>query len=75
MYMDNNELQPKEYSFKIQRVRKTSKGEDERTTVGKVKVCCQGETCVPLHPDALQHISIGQRPWLFAHAAGSGPIL
>ncbi len=29
---------PKEYAFKIQSVTKNSKGEDERKTIGKVKV-------------------------------------
>jgi hypothetical protein len=39
IYMDYNELLKKEYTFKIQKVEKTSKGDDERKTIGKVKVC------------------------------------
>lgn len=38
IYYEGNHVVPKEYSFKIQSVSKNSKGEDDRKTIGKVKV-------------------------------------
>ena len=34
LYKENNELLPKDYSFKVQSVKKDSKGEDKRKTIG-----------------------------------------
>ncbi|KAJ9518712.1 hypothetical protein QJQ45_018708, partial [Haematococcus lacustris] len=47
IYKDADGMQKKEYTFKVQSVVKGSKGEDERKTLGKVKVdlaaFCTGE--------------------------------